>query len=61
MGRLTFQIPDQKHREWFIVGLLPHICSPLIQQKVTSHFEALEIAMKLEASLVGKNIEMARI
>jgi hypothetical protein len=31
MGRLTFQIPDQQHREWFIAGLLPHIHSPLIQ------------------------------
>jgi hypothetical protein len=25
MGRLTFQIPDQQHQEWFIAGLLPHI------------------------------------
>jgi hypothetical protein len=25
MGRLTFQIHDQQHREWFIVVLLPHI------------------------------------
>jgi hypothetical protein len=22
MGRLTFHIPDEKHREWFIAGLL---------------------------------------
>jgi hypothetical protein len=50
MGRLTFQIPDQQHQEWFIAGLLPHIRRPLIQQKVTSQPEALEIAMKLEAS-----------
>jgi hypothetical protein len=27
MGRLTFQIPDQQHQEWFIAGLLPHIHS----------------------------------
>jgi hypothetical protein len=36
MGRLAFQILDQQHQEWFIVGLLPHIWRPLIQQKVTS-------------------------
>jgi hypothetical protein len=61
MGRLTFQIPNQQHREWFIAGLLPHIHSPLIQQKVTSQSEALEIAMKLEASLVRDNNGMAQI
>jgi hypothetical protein len=31
MGRLTFKIIDQQHREWLIVGLLPHIHGPLIQ------------------------------
>jgi hypothetical protein len=36
MGRLTFQILDQEHREWFIMGLLPHILCLLVQQKVTS-------------------------
>jgi hypothetical protein len=25
LDRLTFQIQDMQHREWFIVGLLPHI------------------------------------
>jgi hypothetical protein len=25
MGRLTFQIPDQENKEWFIAVLLPHI------------------------------------
>jgi len=53
MGRLTFQIPYQQHIEWFIYGLLPHIQSPLIQQKVMLHTEALEITMKLEASPAG--------
>jgi hypothetical protein len=53
MGRLTFHIPDEQHREWFIAGLLPHIHCPLTQQKVTSQPEALEIMMKLEASPVG--------
>jgi hypothetical protein len=50
MGRLTFQIPDQQHQELFIVGLLPHNRRPLIEHKVVSELEALEIAMKLESS-----------
>jgi hypothetical protein len=55
MDRLTFQIPDEQHREWFIAGLLPHIRCPLTQQKITSQSEALEITMKLEASPIGEN------
>jgi hypothetical protein len=61
MGRLNFQIPDQQHQEWFIAGLLPHIQRPLIQQKVTSQPEALEIAMKLEASPTGDIGGMAQV
>jgi hypothetical protein len=61
MGRLTFQIPDQQHQEWFIAGLLPHIHRPLIQQKVVSQPEALEIAMKLEASPVGDSGGMVQV
>jgi hypothetical protein len=34
--RLTFQIPDEKNKEWFIVSLLPHIRVPLIQQNIAS-------------------------
>lgn len=30
--QLSFQILDGKHREWFIVGLLPHLRCPLTQQ-----------------------------
>lgn len=56
MGRFTFQIPDEQHREWFIAALLPHIRLPLSQHKITSQSEALEIAMKLEASPVGENV-----
>ena len=61
MGRLTFQIPDQQHQEWFIVGLLPHIHRSLILQKVASQHEALEIAMKLESSSIGDNGEMVKV
>jgi len=53
--QFTFQILDEQHREWFIVGLLSHIRCPLTQHKIVSQSEALEISMKLEASSVGKN------
>jgi hypothetical protein len=36
VGRLTFQIPDEKNKEWFIVSLLPHIRVPLMQQNIAS-------------------------
>ena len=61
MGRLTFHILDQQHKEWFIARLVPHIHRPLIQQKVASHPEALEIAMKLESSLMGDNRGMEQV
>ena len=50
LGHVNFEFPAQQHQEWFIVALLPHIWLPLMQQKVTSQSEALEIAMRLEAS-----------
>jgi hypothetical protein len=34
--RLSFQILDEKNKEWFIFSLLPHIRVPLMQQKVAS-------------------------
>jgi hypothetical protein len=36
MGHFSFQIPDARNKEWFIVALLPHIRVPLMQQKITS-------------------------
>ena len=44
---------DVQHKEWFIAALLPHIRTLLMQQKLVSPIEALEITMKLEASPVG--------
>jgi hypothetical protein len=61
MGRMNFQIPDKQHQEWFIAGILPHIHSPLIQQNIASHPEALEITMKLESSLVGDSGGMVQV
>jgi hypothetical protein len=52
---LSFQIPDEKNKEWFIVALLPHIRVALMQQKISSHAEALEISMKLESTPMGES------
>jgi hypothetical protein len=52
-GHLIFQIPDEQHNEWFTVSLIPHIRVPLMEQKVASQAEALDISMKLEAAPVG--------
>ena len=49
LGQVNFAFPAQQHQEWFIATLLPRIRLPLMQQKVTSQSEALEIAMRLEA------------
>jgi hypothetical protein len=46
-GHLSFQIPYEKNKEWFITALLPHIRVPLMQQNIASQAEALEITMKL--------------
>jgi len=61
MGRLTFQIHNQQHREWFIAGALPRIHDPLIQHKVMSHLEALDIAMKLESSPIRDSVGMEQV
>jgi hypothetical protein len=56
IGHLSFQIPDEQNKEWFIVALLPHIRVPLMQQNISSQAEALEIAMKLESTPMGESI-----
>jgi hypothetical protein len=48
-----FEIQDMYHREWFIVGLFPHIRVSLTQQKVTTQEKAVEIVMRLEATPGG--------
>ena len=45
---------DVQHKEWFIASSVSHIRTMLMQQKITSREEALEIAMKLEASPVDE-------
>jgi len=54
-SHLSFQIPDEQNKEWFIAALLPHIRVLLMQQKVASQAEAWEIAMKLEAAPVEES------
>ena len=53
MAKVSFQMSGVQHKEWFIVVLLPHIRGPLMQQKIVTQTEALELAMKLEASPIG--------
>ena len=50
MAKVIFQIFDVQHKDWFITSLLPCNHVPLMQHKIVSQIEALEIAMKLEAS-----------
>ena len=54
MARVNFQMSDVQHKEWFIAILVPHIRKPLMQKKTATQSEALETAMKLEASQVGE-------
>jgi hypothetical protein len=50
---MMFQIKYVQHREWFIARLLPHILVLITQKKVTNQEKAMEITMKLEATLGG--------
>ena len=50
IDQVSFEFAPEQHKEWFIAALLPHIRMPLMQQKLTTQDEALEMAMKLEAS-----------
>ena len=54
MAKVIFGMSDIQHKEWFITNLVPHICIPLIQQKIASQIEYLEIMMKLEGSPIGE-------
>jgi hypothetical protein len=54
-GYLSVHIPYEQNKQWFIVALLPHIRVPLMEQKITSQDEALEITMKLESTPMGES------
>ena len=53
MEKVSFQLADVQHKEWFISALLPHIRGPLMQKNIATQTEALELAMKLEDSPIG--------
>ena len=36
MAKVSFQMSDVQHKEWFIATLLPHIRTLLMQQKIVS-------------------------
>ena len=61
LDQVIFTISPAQHKEWFIAALLPHIRTPLMQQKVGDQQEALEIAMKLETAPVGDDYGIAQI
>jgi len=48
----NMNLTDGQHREWFVASLLPHLRSGLSKQKITTHAEALEIAMRLHETLM---------
>ena len=47
---------DVQHKELFIMKLVAHIRMSLMQHKIATQSKALEIAIKLEASRIGKNV-----
>ena len=61
LDQVSFPIGPMQHKERFIAALLPHIRTPLMQQKVANQQEALEIAMKLETAPVEDNSGIAQI
>ena len=61
LDQVSFTIGPEHHKELFIAALLPHIRTPLMQQKVVDQQEALEIAMKLETTPIGDNSGIAQI
>ena len=52
LDQVSLTIGPAQHKEWFIAALLPHIRTPLMQQKVADQLEALQIVMKLETAPV---------
>ena len=50
IDQVSFEFAPEQHKEWFIAALLPHIRLSLMQQKLQMQDDALEMAMKLQAS-----------
>jgi len=43
----NMNLMDGQHRTWFVASLTPHLRMMLSQQKISTHAEALEMAMRL--------------
>ena len=56
MARVSFIMSNVQHKDWFITTLVSHIRQPLMQQNIAMQNEALEMAMKLEASPIGETV-----
>ena len=56
MERVGFEMSVVQDKEWFITTLVPHIRMSLVQPKIATQSEDLDIEMKLEASPIGENV-----
>ena len=54
MAKVSFEMLDVQHKEWFISVMLPHIWIALMQHNIMSQKKDLEITMKLESSPIGE-------
>ena len=62
IDQVSFEFAPEQHKEWFIVALLPHIRLPLMQQRLCTQDEALDMAMKLEVKpLVETSTGMTKL
>ena len=61
LDQVSFTIGPAQHNEWFITALLPHIRTPIMQQKVADRQEDLEIAMRLEIAPAKDNSGITQI
>ena len=52
LDKISFEVYLKQHKQWIIITLLPHIHQTLLQQALTTQTSAMELAMKLEASLI---------
>lgn len=43
---------DGQHHEWFLASLTPHLWNVLLQQRLTTQAEALEVVMRLHKTLI---------
>ena len=57
ISEANMNMTDGQHREWFVASLMPQLRSALLQQKITTQAEALEIDMRLhETSMQDPNL-----